>query len=266
MTCGFAMKSLAEIFPNPSPGANPAALDMARIPVHVAIIMDGNGRWAKARGGVRLNGHKAGIEAVREAIRTCNDLGVRYLTIYSFSTENWSRPADEVNGLMNLFATTMLAEVDELDEENVRVMTIGHTEALPEKTRNAFAKAWEQTRNNTGLTLVVAVNYGGRAEILDAARAWGERCAAATAAGESLPDCTEEAFLRGLYTGAAGIPDPELILRTSGEMRLSNFLLWQAAYAEFVSLPVLWPDFTRYDLLEALLEYQSRDRRFGGAK
>ena len=260
------MKALADIFPNPSPGLNPAALDMARIPAHVAIIMDGNGRWAKARGGVRLNGHKAGIEAVREAIRCANDLGVRYLTIYSFSTENWSRPADEVTGLMDLFAKTMLAEVDELDAENVRVMTIGHTEALPEKTRSAFAKAWEQTRGNTGLTLVVAVNYGGRAELADAAQAWGERCAEAVAAGKPMPECTEEAFAACLPTRMAGVPDPELIIRTSGEMRLSNFLLWQAAYAEFVSLPVLWPDFTRYDLLSALLEYQGRDRRFGGTK
>ena len=258
------MKALTDIFPHPSPGADPAALDMARIPQHVAIIMDGNGRWAKARGGVRLNGHKAGIEAVREAIRTCSDLGVRYLTIYSFSTENWSRPADEVNGLMDLFARTMLAEVDGLDEENCRVMTIGHTEALPEKTRAAFAKAWDQTCANTGLTLVVAVNYGGRAELADAARAWGERCAAAALAGEELPPCTPDTFAAYIDTVAAGIPDPELIIRTSGELRLSNFLLWQAAYAEFVSLPVLWPDFTRYDLLSALLEFQRRNRRFGG--
>ena len=192
------MKALADIFPKPPLGCDPAALDMSRIPQHVAIIMDGNGRWAKARGGVRLNGHRAGIEAVREAIRAANDLGVRYLTIYSFSTENWSRPADEVDGLMNLFATTMLAEVDELDEENVRVMTIGHTEALPAKTRNAFAKAWEQTRENTGLTLVVAVNYGGRAEILDAVQAWGMRCAAAQAAGGGAAGVQR----RGLRPGA----------------------------------------------------------------
>ena len=260
------MKALSEIFPEPPQGTDPAALDMARIPNHVAIIMDGNGRWAKKRGALRLNGHRAGIEAVREAIRCANDLGVRYLTIYSFSTENWSRPADEVDGLMDLFARTMLAEVDELDDENVRVMTIGHAEALPEKTRAAFAEAWEQTRENTGLTLVVAVNYGGRAELADAAQAWAARCLDAAAAGEEAPVCTEDAFAVCLPSRMAGVPDPELIIRTSGEMRLSNFLLWQAAYAEFVSLPVLWPDFTRYDLLEALLEYQRRDRRFGGTK
>ncbi len=258
------MKQLTDIFPTPPEGLDPAALDLARIPVHVAIIMDGNGRWAKARGNNRLTGHKAGIEAVREAIRACNDLGVRYLTIYSFSTENWSRPQDEVDGLMNLFATTMLAEVDGLDEENARVMTIGHTEALPKKTRDAFDEAWEQTKNNTGRTLVVAVNYGARAEICDAVQAWGQRCADAALAGKPAPECTPDAFAQTLATGQAGIPDPELIVRTSGEMRLSNFLLWEAAYSEYVSLPVLWPDFTRYDLLAALLEYQRRDRRFGG--
>ena len=258
------MKQLTEIFPAPPLGLSPAALDMSRIPAHVAVIMDGNGRWAKARGGVRLNGHKAGIEAVRECIRCANDLGVRYLTIYSFSTENWSRPQDEVTGLMNLFATTMLAEVDGLDAENVRVMTIGHTEILPEKTRAAFDAAWEQTKDNTGLTLVVAVNYGGRAELLDAARAYGAACAAAAAAGEPVPTLDDAAFAGRMESGAKGVPDPELIVRSSGEMRLSNFLLWQAAYAEFVSLPVLWPDFTRYDLLDALLQFQGRDRRFGG--
>lgn len=258
------MKPLSDIFPQPPEGLDPPALDLSRVPRHVAIIMDGNGRWAKARGGVRLNGHKAGIAAVREAIRCANDVGIRYLTIYSFSTENWSRPADEVDGLMNLFATTMLAEVDELDEENVRVMTIGHTESLPQKTRDAFAKAWEQTKDNTGLTLVVAVNYGGRAEIVDAASAWGKRCAGAAAAGEEIPVLDTDTFAGLLETGSKAVPDPELVIRTSGEMRLSNFLLWELAYAEFVSLPVLWPDFTRYDLLQALLAYQQRDRRFGG--
>ena len=158
------------IFPDPPAGLDPAKLDQSRIPRHVAVIMDGNGRWAKQRAMNRLNGHKAGINAVRETIRCANDVGVDYLTIYSFSTENWKRPQDEVNGLMNLFAKTMLAELDGLHEEGVRVATIGDTSALPEKTARAFSDAWEKTKNNTGMTLVIAVNYGSRAEILEAAQ------------------------------------------------------------------------------------------------
>ncbi len=237
--------------------------------------MDGNGRWAKKRALNRLRGHKAGIEAVRETIRCASDVGVRYLTIYSFSTENWKRPHDEVVGLMDLFAKTMLAEVDGLHEEHVRVRTIGDLSMLPEETRDAFTKAWEKTRNNTGMTLVVAVNYGARQEILQAARAYariavaealescagGEAGAGARAGGEKLPALSEELFASNLHT--AGIPDPDLLIRTSGEMRLSNFLLWQAAYAEFYCTDVLWPDFDRYEFLRALLEYQRRERRFG---
>ena len=219
--------------------------------------MDGNGRWAKKRALNRLRGHKAGIEAVRETIRAANDCGVRYLTIYSFSTENWKRPEDEVDGLMNLFAKTMLAEVDGLDEEGVRVMTIGDISMLPDDTREAFESAWEQTKGNDGMTLVVAVNYGSRQEIMNAARRIAEEALELGA----VPKIDEDAFARGLYT--ADMPDPELLIRTSGEMRISNFLLWQIAYSEFVSSPVLWPDFDRYHFLRALLEYQSRDRRFG---
>ena len=159
-------KPLDYIFPNPPADLDPSQLDAAAVPQHVAVIMDGNGRWAKERGKNRLFGHKAGIEAVRETIRCASDVGVRYLTIYSFSSENWKRPQDEVIGLMNLFATTMLAEVDGLHEEHVRVMTIGRTDELPKKTRDAFAKAWEKTKDNDGMTLVVAVNYGGRVELL----------------------------------------------------------------------------------------------------
>ena len=258
------MKELSYIYPNPPEGLDPQALDCTRIPEHVAIIMDGNGRWAKKRAANRLSGHKAGIEAVRESIRMASDLGIRYLTIYSFSSENWKRPADEVMGLMDLFAKTMLAEVDGLDEENVRVMTIGHTEALPQKTQDAFAKAWEQTKDNTGMTLVVAVNYGGRKELLDGASRYAAACSQAQAAGEPVPELTEELFASYLYT--ADIPDPELLIRTSGEMRISNFLLWQIAYTEIVVSPVLWPDFDRYEFLRALLEFQGRDRRFGAVK
>lgn len=254
-------KSLADIFPEVPDGLNAGALDLARIPQHIAVIMDGNGRWAKQRMMNRLRGHKAGIEAVRETIRCASDLGVRYLTIYSFSTENWKRPEDEVDGLMHLFAQTMLAEVDGLDAEGVRVMTIGDTSVLPADTQQAFERAWEQTRGNDGMTLVVAVNYGSRSEIVRAAK----QLAAEVALPQSTlssEDIDESAFAARLYT--ADIPDPELIIRTSGEMRLSNFLMWQAAYAELVSTEVLWPDFDRYELLRCLLDYQGRDRRFGG--
>ena len=254
-------KPLAEIFPDPPADLNPAAVDAGRIPVHVAVIMDGNGRWAKKRALNRLKGHAAGIEAVRETIRAANDIGVKYLTIYSFSTENWKRPEEEVVGLMDLFAQTMLAEVDELHEEHVRVMTIGRTGALPKKTRDAFDEAWEKTKNNSGMTLVVAINYGGRNEIIDGITAYMRQAHEALAAGGTPEELSEETFGRYLYT--ADIPDPDLLIRTSGEMRVSNFLLWQIAYTEFYYTEVLWPDFNRYEFLRALLDYQGRDRRFG---
>lgn len=256
-------KPLSYIYPNPPAGLDPHLLDLTRLPQHVALIMDGNGRWARARGKNRLSGHKAGIQAVRESIRMASDLGIRYLTIYSFSSENWKRPPEEVIGLMDLFAKTMLAEVAELHEEHVRVKTIGDLSMLPPKTRSAFEQAWETTKNNTGMTLVVAVNYGGRAEIVDAAQAFAQEALKARDAGKVL-ECTEETFARFLYT--RDIPDPELLIRTSGEMRVSNFLLWQIAYAEFVVTDVLWPDFDRYEFLRALLEFQGRNRRFGGVK
>ena len=250
-------KPLEHIFPNPPADADPAQLNLSQVPEHLAVIMDGNGRWAKARGKVRLQGHKAGIEAVRETIRCANDLGVNYLTIYSFSSENWKRPKDEVTGLMDLFAKTMLAEVDALHEEGVRVKAIGRLEALPPKTRAAFETAWEKTKGNTGMTLLVAVNYGGRTEIIDAVKAY-----LASAPASELPELDEELFAQHLYT--AGIPDPDLLVRTSGELRVSNFLLWQIAYAEMVVTDTLWPDFDRYELLRVLLQYQGRERRFGG--
>lgn len=257
-------KPLDDIFPNPPTDVDPSLLDMAAIPHHVAVIMDGNGRWAKERGKNRLFGHKAGIDAVRETIRCASDLGVRYLTIYSFSSENWKRPQDEVIGLMNLFATTMLAEVEGLHEEHVRVMTIGRTDELPRKTRDAFAKAWDKTKDNDGMTLVVAVNYGGRQELLDAMKSYMDHAHAALRAGCAPEKLSEETFAQ--YLDTVGIPDPDLLIRTSGEMRISNFLLWQIAYSEFVSTEVLWPDFNRYELLRALLEFQRRDRRFGAVK
>ena len=257
-------KPLDYIFPSPPADLDPTKLDPARSPQHIAVIMDGNGRWAKKRALNRLRGHKAGIEAVRETIRCASDVGVRYLTIYSFSTENWKRPQDEVVGLMDLFAKTMLAEVDGLDEENVRVRTIGDLSALPQETREAFDKAWEQTRDNTGMTLLVAVNYGAREEIMRAAKACMRYAVVESEERGELPELTEEIFERGLYT--ADVPDPDLVIRTSGEMRISNFLLWQIAYSEFYCTDVLWPDFNRYDLLRALLDFQGRDRRFGAVK
>ena len=248
------------IFPNPPAGLDPKQLDPNRIPRHIAVIMDGNGRWAKKRALNRLRGHKAGIEAVRETIRCANDCGVDYLTIYSFSTENWKRPQDEVSGLMELFAKTMLAEVNGLHEEHVRVRTVGDLSALPQETRDAFDAAWEKTKGNDGMTLVVAVNYGSRQEIMTAAQAYADAAIKAHEAGIPL-ELDEALFEQGLYT--ADIPDPDLLIRTSGEMRISNFLLWQIAYSEFVCTDVLWPDFNRYDLLRAMLEFQGRDRRFG---
>ena len=255
-------KPLDYIFPNPPAGLDPRALDPARVPAHVAVIMDGNGRWAKKRALNRLKGHRAGIEAVRETIRCANDLGVRYLTIYSFSTENWKRPQDEVVGLMDLFAKTMLAEVDGLHEEHVRVRTIGDISMLPAETREAFDEAWEKTKDNAGMTLLVAVNYGARQEILEAVSRYAESAVAAAQAGLPVPELSEGSFAGLLST--AGAPDPDLLIRTSGEMRVSNFLLWQIAYSEFYCTDVLWPDFDRYEFLRALLDYQSRDRRFGG--
>lgn len=257
-------KSLSDIFPNPPKSIDLSSLDLARIPAHIAVIMDGNGRWAEMRGLNRLAGHAAGIDSVRETIRAANDLGVRYLTIYSFSSENWKRPEDEVMGLMDLFAQTMLAEVDELHEEQVRVMTIGRTDVLPQKTRDAFDEAWEKTRGNEGMTLVVAINYGGRGEILDGINAYMQAAHKAGAAGNPLEPLTEDSFSEYLYT--SHIPDPDLLIRTSGEMRISNFLLWQIAYTEFYCTDVFWPDFSRYELLRSLLDYQARDRRFGAVK
>lgn len=250
--------TLKEIFPEPPSDLNRDELDLAAIPAHVAIIMDGNGRWAQARGLERGEGHKAGVAAVREAITTCNDIGVRYLTIYSFSTENWKRPAGEVKGLMDLFAKTMDAELVGLMGEGVRIVLLGDVERLPLTTRTIFKQAQKRSANNKGMTLAIAVNYGSRAEITRAAAALAQDAVD----GKIAPaDITDEAIASRLYT--AGMPDPDLLIRTSGELRLSNFLLWQLAYSEFYVSDVLWPDFDRYELLRALLSYQKRNRRFG---
>ncbi len=235
--------------------------DSSRVPNHVAIIMDGNGRWAKARGLSRSKGHVAGVEGVREAIRTCSDIGVKYLTIYAFSTENWNRPDDEVELLMELFAHTMAAEVEGLNDEHVRVRLVGNMDALPKETRDSFEEAIEKTSKNDGMNLIMAVNYGGRADIVQAVRS----IAADAAVGKINPQDIDETLVQSrLYT--KDIPDPDLLIRTSGERRLSNFLLWQLAYSEIYVSDILWPDFDKFELVRAILNYQGRDRRFGNIK
>lgn len=234
-------------------------LDVSSVPRHVAVIMDGNGRWATKRGVPRIFGHKAGAKAIRESIATCIELGIEYLTIYSFSSENWRRSAEEVSGLMGLFVEVLESEIDNLMREGVRVKVIGSERGMPENTMAAFRRTEARTAGNGNLTLLVALNYGGRAEIAEAARSIAED----VAAGKLSPsDVTEQTVGERLYT--AGMPDPDLVIRTSGEMRISNFLLWQVAYSELWVTSVLWPDFKRGDLLRAVVDFQKRSRRFGG--
>ena len=230
-----------------------------RLPRHVGIIMDGNGRWAKQRGQPRVAGHRAGVEAVRAAVDTSARLGLGALTLYAFSTENWKRPRLEVDALMRMLKRYLRLELEEIDRQNIRFQTIGRTGALPLSVRREIQRAVERTARNDGLVLSVALNYGGRAEIVDACRA-----AIARLQREGRPpvEITEEAIERELYTH--GLPELDLLVRTSGEMRISNFLLWQAAYSEIYVTETLWPDFRRTHLLEAVVEYQRRDRRFGG--
>jgi undecaprenyl diphosphate synthase len=223
--------------------------------------MDGNGRWATARGMTRVQGHAAGIKAVRELIRTSNDVGIRYLTIFSFSSENWSRPRAEVTALMSLFAKTMAAELEPMSDEGVRILVIGDMSPLPESTRRVFQRAIQATSENQGMTLVVALNYGGRQDILRAAQELAHQAAAGTVSAAEIDQLTVEDFAAHLDTAA--IPDPDLLIRTSGEYRLSNFMLYQSAYSEMYFCPGYWPDFDRYELLRALLAYQNRNRRFG---
>ncbi len=228
------------------------------IPNHVAIIMDGNGRWAQQRGLPRIEGHRRGVETVRTVIKACRELGIPYITLYAFSVENWKRPKDEVGALMHLLEFFLKKELANLIKDKVRILTIGRIQDMPAGVRKQLDKAVEATAAFSDLTLVLALNYGARTEMIDAARAY----AAAIAAGETkLDDTSWEKFSRYLYT--ADIPDPDLVIRTSGEMRISNFLLLQAAYAEFVFTPVLWPDFAKADLAAAVATYAKRERRFG---
>ena len=228
------------------------------LPRHLAIIMDGNGRWAQSRGLPRAAGHKAGVDAVKRTVRACGELGIPALTLYAFSTENWLRPRAEVDELMRLLCWALRSEVLELKNENVRLRVIGRMEGLPEDVQEELDRSVDALNENTGLLLTLALNYGGRAEIIDAAAALLADVAAGRIARDQL---SETVFSRYLATG--DLPDPDLLIRTSGEFRLSNFLLWQAAYAEFYFTKTLWPDFHRRELLLALVDYQRRERRFG---
>jgi len=232
-------------------------LDLKRLPTHVAVIMDGNGRWAKREGMPRLFGHRAGVQSVRQITEACAELGIRHLTLYAFSTENWNRPVLEVTGLMDLLVETLRRELQALHNNGVRLKAIGDLGALPEKTRRALEEAVARTNDNTGLQLILAINYSARWEILHAANA----LAAEAAAGRLLTPVDERTFAGQLST--AGIPDPELLIRTSGEYRISNFLLWQLAYTELYFTSLFWPEFGKEQLYEALLDYQQRERRFG---
>jgi undecaprenyl diphosphate synthase len=228
-------------------------------PRHVAIIMDGNGRWAAARGLPRLEGHRRGVEALRGAVRAAGELGVEHLTLYSFSCENWTRPAEEVSDLMNLLRIFIRRDLSELHQANVRVRVIGERDGLPRDIRQLLEEAQNLTRQNTGLTLIVAFNYGGRQEIVAAVR----RIAEAARAGELDPAAIDAALVAD-HLDTADLPDPDLVIRTSGEQRISNFLLWQSAYSEFVFLPMHWPDFNRDAFEEAIASFRQRQRRYGG--
>ncbi len=228
-------------------------------PRHIAIIMDGNGRWANARGLPRAQGHRAGAEAVREAVETCRHLGIEYLTLYAFSSENWNRPQKEVDALMKLLERFLREKLPELLKQNVRFHTIGRHHTLPAKCREQIENAIERTKHNTGLNLILALSYGSREEITDAARALATQAAAGTLKPD---DIDSTLFSQHLYT--SDFPDPDLLIRTSGELRISNFLLWQISYSEIVISNKFWPDFRDADLRDAVAEYARRHRRFGG--
>ncbi|MDR3587563.1 MAG: isoprenyl transferase [Desulfosporosinus sp.] len=230
-----------------------------RLPRHIAIIMDGNGRWAQKRALPRSMGHRAGVEALRKIVKACSNLGIEVLTVYAFSTENWKRPKDEVGVLMTLLTEYLRKELQELHQNNVLIRTMGRITDLPREALHELEHSMESTRNNTGLILNLALNYGGRSEIIDAVRKLSKDVLSGK---QRIEEIDEERFSKALFTN--GLPDPDLLIRTSGEMRLSNFLLWQLAYTEIVVVEELWPDFGQKALLEAIKAYQKRDRRFGG--
>jgi undecaprenyl diphosphate synthase len=231
----------------------------ATLPAHVAVIMDGNGRWAKQRGLPRVEGHRNGVESVRAIVRACGEVGIKYLTLYAFSVENWNRPKDEVDTLMKYLARFLKNEIGELNRSNVRLEVIGQIYRLPEFVQEQLKKTQAALAKNNGLTLILALSYGGRQEIVEAVRA----IASKAKAGKLEPaEINEQIISQHLYTHH--YPDPDLLIRTSGELRVSNFLLWQISYAEFVVTPTLWPDFRKAELFAALEEYTRRHRRFGG--
>lgn len=236
-------------------------LDMSNIPKHIAIIMDGNGRWAKQRNLPRSLGHKAGVETIRDIVKECNKLGVKYLTLYAFSTENWKRPQEEVSALMKLLVDYLKNEIEELNSNGVIINHLGDISRLPEICQLELKKAYDYTKNNKGLMMNLAINYGGRDELINAIK----NITSDVAKGNiSSSDITESLISSYLYT--SGMPDPDLIIRPSGECRISNFLLWQCAYSEFWYSNINWPDFTITNLHQAILDYQKRDRRYGGIK
>jgi undecaprenyl diphosphate synthase len=233
-------------------------IDFNNLPQHIAVIMDGNGRWAKRKGAMRIFGHKNAVQAVRDVTEGCGELGIKYLTLYAFSTENWSRPKEEVDGLMELLVNTLKQEISKLMENQVKLITIGDTTHLPQNCQENLAWAINKTKDNNGLKLVLALSYSGRWEILQAVKA----IAAEAKDGKLEIQDLNEAKLEN-YLQTSGIPDPELLIRTSGELRISNFLLWQIAYTELYITPTLWPDFRKENLYEAIWSYQQRERRFG---
>ena len=233
-------------------------IDKARMPRHVAIIMDGNGRWAKKQGLARMYGHKQGVETVHRITETAAEMGIQYLTLYTFSTENWNRPKEEVDALMTLLVDTIVKETPTLMKNNVRLLTIGDTNRLPEGAKRKFEQCMEETSGNTGLRLVIALSYSARWEITNAMQAAVQKAQA----GELKAEDVNEELVSSLMT-TAGMPDPDLLIRTSGELRISNFLLWQLAYSELYFTDCLWPEFTEEEFCKAIVDYQHRERRFG---
>ena len=257
----FDTDKLVQYFSDAPEDISLSDINLETIPSHVSIIMDGNGRWATARGLDRTEGHKAGVLSLREAVTTSVRLGLDVLSVYAFSTENWKRPQREVDLLMRLFAETLLKELPLFHQENVKLRFFGDLDALPEKIRKTFQRGLDETAQNTGMTFALAVNYGSRAELTRAAVLLANQIAEGSVSADSVTPADLE---KNLYT--AGLPDPDLLIRTSGELRLSNYLLWQLAYSELYVTQTYWPDFSKWDFLRAIKDYQSRERRFGGVK
>ncbi len=243
---------------NPQRLSSIGDIDLKNLPKHVAIIMDGNGRWAKQKRLPRIEGHRAGVESIRETLRACNELHIPYLTLYAFSNENWHRPKDEVNFLMGLLSDYLDKELQDLNKNNIRFRVIGRIEMLPSEIQKKIERNVELTKNNTALVLTVALSYSGRLELVDAVRKIAEK---AKAGNLNPSEISELTIASHLYTN--GLPDPDFLIRTSGEMRISNFLLWQMSYTEIYVTDVLWPDFRKQNFFEAIEAYQKRERRFG---